>query len=310
MLDRIPVASTGNVAGGGISEELALMPLPGPGSQGGVSHAGGAGGAEARQARELRERPQEYLEMIDRRLGNRPLPDLGKLPPTGTQRGFSPAGELRLPAVVGTTSWDWVSGWIRREKELPPRDAVRVEELINTASLPAAAEADGLGVTVETMVTPWNRDSRLVAVEWSAGDAPLGGLEIRSIAASPQRVLGSFRAASEQSLPRSLPADRKTLVMIEVLKGDPDASPQRIEIRHDGRPPLEMVVPDPPATPSAGMRHAVLMAGFGLWLRDEGVGAEPLAQLVEAAATQDSDPVRRAARRVVGEALALADTGR
>jgi len=52
------------------------------------------------------------------------------------------------------------------------------------------------------------------------------------------------------------------------------------------------------------------MAGFGLWLRAEGVSASRLERTLAWAEEGDSDPVRADARRVVRQALQLAQAGR
>ena len=58
-----------------------------------------------------------------------------------------------------------------------------------------------------------------------------------------------------------------------------------------------------------GMRHAAGLAGFGMWLRGEGVTADQVRSML-LDSSSDSDPVRGDLRRMIDEALKLADSER
>jgi hypothetical protein len=117
---------------------------------------------------------------------------------------------------------------------------------------------------------------------------------------SERRVLGSFPVRQDGQLPATLPAGRRTLVMVELRRGGED--PSVIEIHQGDDQKRLLVVPGPGSEPSAGMLHSVALAGFGMWLRDEGVSAADLRSILDAA-EEDSDSVRTEVRRMMRAAL-------
>lgn len=307
LMSRVePNKSGALVASGVVTDEIALLPMPGPSVGEGSTSVGSRGGLAEEQAKSLESRPGGFLSDVAQHLDRRPLPEKESLPMTGAQSGFSSDSQTRLPVVVGTSSLRWVNGWIREKQQLPPRNAVRVEELINNAALPSGVQFEDLSVSLETMKCPWNSESVLVGVQIKAGASDARDLKVVYESEGTRRLLGSFSVRDDRELPSVLPANRRTLVMLEVIESASGLGAVSIDL---GVLSSKFDVPGIRDGVTAGMRHASLLAGFGMWLRGEGVTDDQVgAMLVEAEA--DADPVRAELRRVMSEALKLADSER
>ncbi len=282
-----------------LSDEIALLPMPVPGAESGNSGAAGGGtsvsAAPAEREAMLRDDPAGFLDRVSRRLAEEPV-DPAKLPRVHPLPGLSASDEIRLPLVVGHASYGWVRGWLREKDGLPPKDAVRIEELINT--FPLAAE----GLRVEAADCPWNPGGKLVACTLSAPAeraleanwffVPAEGAACRLLAAP-----GDGRSV----LPVRLPAGRSVTVLLEVKPAGDTAGLGLFRIQSKGDEVREFEA-GPVAAPSPAMRQVVLMAAFGMWLRGEGVDGAAL-ETTLAAAGEDDDPGRADSRRLVREAL-------
>ena len=293
--------SIGKTDAGVLPDEIALLPMPGPTVGAGSTSVGSLSNPMAEQVRNMDSRPGEFLADVARHLDRTPLPDRSRLPVTGNLAEFDGGPETRLPVVVGNSSLRWVSGWIREKQQLPPRSAVRIEELINSSSLSGGEEVEGLRLRIESMKCPWDSGSVLVGVQVKAGAEAVRDLKLAYRSGLERRVIGSFSTRGDSRLPTVLPAGRSTLVMLELQAMDENFG--EIEIRLGDRIHLRQL-PDPVEDASAGMRHASALAGFGMWLRDEGVGSAKLREMLEAA-TEDQDSVRTEVRRMMSEALKL-----
>lgn len=87
-----------------------------------------------------------------------------------------------------------------QENRLPPRDAVRIEELINNFSFdyPKPQGADPFTITTESATTPWNPDTRLVLI----------GLQGRSVAERnlpPSNLVFLIDVSGSMASPDKLP---------------------------------------------------------------------------------------------------------
>ncbi len=299
--------------GAGGAVELALLPMPGPaGVSGGAVAPGGGGSASAAarvtQREELEKAPGAFLDKVSRQLGSNPLPDPARLPALKPLPPLHPSGEIGLPVIIGHASYAWVRGWVRERAALPPKDAVRLEELVNTFPLDRR-DGDGVAPRIETAVSPWNPDSFLVAATLRGkdeGDTPVSwsfeaaeGVRVRLIA-SPGSDAGK--------LPDRLSAGRAVTVLLEVA---PAADSSRLGVLKweiDGEFTGRTVeVPSTVASP--GMRQLGLMAAFGMWLRGEGVEAAAMEEILRQAGG-DEDPGRADSRRLVRQALDVAAGGR
>jgi hypothetical protein len=299
-------------SGSGGAVELALLPMPGPSLEGGdaATPGGGASTAAIRttQREELQKDPGGFLDEVSRQLIRDPLPDPARLPSLKPLPPLQAGGEVSLPVVVGHASYGWVRGWIRDRAGLPPKDAVRLEELVNTFPL-EADDKDADPLSIGTAPCPWNPSAVLVAATLRAPGArdasvswsfePAEGARIRLIA-SPGSTAGR--------LPDRLPAGRPVTVLLEVV---PPAGADRagvLKLDVDGEFSGRIVaLPAEPASPA--MRQLGLMAAFGMWLRGEGPDAAGLESILKSAGT-DVDPGRSDSRRLVRQALDVAAGGR
>jgi hypothetical protein len=284
------------------AEELAVQPYPGPristlpatADQGKPAHSTGP-----------------LLDHMARDLAAKSLPDPTSLPPTIPLPAMRSDAEIDLPLLVGRASYDWVRGWIREKNELPPKDAVRIEELANAFPLPADEETRefaGLKIACVSIPSPWSGAGRLVGVQianesrhprqvqWSFSPAP-------GARAGGVRVLASTGGSGRQA--SDLPSGRRTLVLIELASAT-DAAGDLV-VSSSGRskrfPALE--------TKDPALQQAGLVAAFGIWLRGEGIDDSRLATIL-AATEKDStagtaaQPEWADSRRLVREALDLA----
>lgn len=270
-----------------------------------------SGSARARLAHGLQQGVESgaFLDPASRSMASQPLPDAWKLPASQGLPTLEDATQVELPLLVGHGSYERVRGWIRDRNELPPRDAVRIEELANAFPLPPEEEiADfaGLRVACLAMSLPWAGHGQLVGVqiandsgrdrrvEWSfrpAAGSRLGGV----------RVLASTDGGIGKSV-RTLPAGRRTLVLIELPSAGDDAGD--LVVASDGRsrrfPAKE--------SPDGALQQAGLVAAFGMWLRGEGIDDRRLTEMLAKAGNvdADADPVRADSRKLMREALRIA----
>jgi len=235
-----------------------------------------------------------------------------KLPEAAKMPAITPlhrTADLDLPLVVGHSSYDWVRGWIQEKNQLPPKEAVRVEELANAFPLPPEEETEsfaGLRVACVSMASLWSGPGRLV------------GVQIANESDKARRVSWAFRPApgsrdggvrvlastgGEASVPSTLPAGHRTLVLIELTSAAGDAGD--LVVSADGRsrriPAVETKAP--------GLKQAALVAAFGIWLRGEGIDDARLRQILVAAG-ENADPRAKEVRQLVGRALDIAAAGR
>ena len=288
--------------GGSDTEQLAVQPYPGPRIS--VLPANGEQTRPVRSSAPL-------LDHMARDLAANALPDPGTLPPTIPLPAMRSDVEIELPLLVGRASYDWVRGWIREKNELPPKDAVRIEELANAFPLPADEETRefaGLKIACVSMPSPWSGAGRLVGVqianesgqarqvEWSFSPAPgarQGGV----------RVLASTGGEGNQA--SDLPSGRRTLVLIELASATDSTGDLVVSAagRSKRFPALE--------TKDPALEQAGLLAAFGIWLRGEGIDDSRLATILAAAEKSGvsgapPEPGWADSRRLVREALDIA----
>lgn len=285
------------------SEDGGRPPLTGPAVPG--TAADGGGGAESDGGGWRAVAAGGAPEAAAPRAAADGLPEARRLPRTRNQSGFSDAAALRLPVLVGHESFGWVRRWIRERGALPPRDAVRVEELVNAASLETAPWIDGLELGVAAAACPWDPESRLVGIQLVARGGDQTDLVLESRAAAERRVLGSFGHRDDGGLPTTLPAGRANLVLLEVRGGAADFG--RLVLRRGGET-VTVDLAERAGPGGAEMAHAVAMAAFGRWLRGE-IDGDALERAAAAAEARDPDAVRRDSLALIGEALELAAGG-
>jgi len=289
----------------GSDHEVVRRSQPEPGVPPTVRPATGNGDATAGNSRHLHNgdgAPEAALADF----ANVKLPEAAKMPAiTPLDR----TADLDLPLVVGRSSYDWVRGWIEEKNQLPPKEAVRVEELANAFPLPAAEETEsfsGLRVACVSMDSLWSGPGRLVGVQIAneSGEARRVSWAFRPAPGARSggvRVLATTGGAA--SVPSTLPAGHRTLVLIELASAAGDAGD--LVVSADGRsrriPAVETKAP--------GLKQAALVAAFGIWLRGEGINDDRLREILVAAG-ENTDPRAKEVRQLVGRALDIAAAGR
>jgi len=297
-----------NVAVGEAMAEISLMPMPGSAASARSAVAGGAAVAADPVLGDTAERPGVFPDLKSGVPARDSLPDPRRLPALRPVPPLAVSGELALPLRIGQASYGWVRGWVRDRGALPPKDAVRLEELVNAFPLPVA-ESAGVASAIETAPCPWNPGSVLVAATLlaPAGDDVPVRWSFEPAAACRARLLAS-PGAGAAPLPELLPGGRSVTVLLEVAAAA-DASRLGVLKLDAGGDFSGRIVGPPAAAASPAMRQLGLVAALGLWLRGEGVDRAGMSAILEAAGT-DEDPGRADSRRLVREALEVDATGR
>lgn len=185
-------------------------------------------------------------------------------------------GSLDLPVQAGAASLDRIGRFIR-EDQLPAREIVRIEEMLEhflLRPLGSAAIAQGVTLSTETLACPWKPSATLLLVSFrgAAGSSH----EVKATftpdpaAVRRYRLLGFERADRESPLPSTLAAGRVTTLAIEVETSATDAAFGSIAWTVDGRvaAPLSLFR-QPDAEPSDDARFAALVCTYGQWLAGE-----------------------------------------
>ena len=144
----------------------------------------------------------------------------------------SESSSTTVPVMAGRTSFAWVERFLRERGELPPRDAVRLEELVNYPDYRESAEAQvgGVALTSELVPCPWNENCLLLGLllQRQPGSAETEKvsvqLEIDEERVAEYRLLGFAQpdgevvAGADASHP--LAAGNSTYVFYEIRPGD------------------------------------------------------------------------------------------
>lgn len=137
-----------------------------------------------------------------------------------------------VPVMAGRTSFAWVERFLRERGQLPPRDAVRLEELVNYPDYQerAGTQVGGVALTSELVPCPWNEDCLLLGLllQRQPGSEETEKvavqLEIDEERVAEYRLLGFAQpggkiiAGADASHP--LAAGNSTYVFYEIRPGD------------------------------------------------------------------------------------------
>ena len=195
-----------------------------------------------------------------------------------------------VPVMAGRTSFAWVERFLRERGQLPPRDAVRLEELVNYPDYHENAEAQvgGVALTSELVPCPWNENSLLLGLllQRQPGSEETEKvsvqLEIDEERVAEYRLLGFAQpdgevvAGADASHP--LAAGNSTYVFYEIRPGDVpfDEVPLgRVALKVTGQVGapvyrnLEVpAIPNRWLDSSNSFRTAATVAAYALCLRD------------------------------------------
>jgi hypothetical protein len=217
------------------------------------------------------------------------------------------AAEPRLPLPIhaGRSSLAWITHSVRTDRKLPPSNAVRLEEVLNSFTLRpdgAAAIASGVTLSTESVACPWKPSATLVVISFR-GAADTARDVSASFLADPAtvrsyRLLGfaPVSGLATDTLPTRLPAKAITSLVIEVEPSSPTGDLGTIEwtVNNQAAPTVS-VARHGDSEPSDDARFAVLVSTYCQWLVGEPGGLID-ADLVAAIARENASETTTADR--------------
>jgi hypothetical protein len=185
---------------------------------------------------------------------------------------------IGLPIVAGKKSLTLITKSIRDAGNLPSRQDVRIEEMLNAFPLDAKGSValhHGSSLGAEVVQCPWSPSGSLVFVK-------IRGARDRSIKLSVEfkgnensvissRLLGyeiEENDRNRKSMPQQLAAGEETLLAILVEAKSQDLGELVWSVDGEVAPAIELVR-DTEKEASSDSQFASLICGFGLWLREE-----------------------------------------
>jgi hypothetical protein len=199
---------------------------------------------------------------------------------------------LELPVQVANFSFDWVKKSIRTQQKLPPKSAVRLEEILNHYPLQFAGAAAIAGssaknvepghlasLTTETLPCPWKPSATLLLISLSGN--PHADCEIKiAFHANTEnvfryRLLGFAAVSGAQThpLPTKVAADTTTLLAVEIESKRLGTSLGHLEWTTNGiAAPAIPLSHHLDSEPSDDARFATLVCSFSQWLSGDQTG--------------------------------------
>jgi len=316
---------------------LALLPAPGPADASrkpGVADPGDAdpvsgaaapnlfaAHAVARDAA-LAKSADEFFRATTELLEHSPLPAASALPILSLRHsvGAGTAATLALPLHAGRASLGWVTHAIRSERQLPPPNAVRLEEILNRFTLrPAGAAAicQGVSITTESLPCPWKPSATLLLIAiHGAADAAhdvTATFHADPTTVALYRLLGfaPVSGLSPSALPSNLSAKSLTTLAVEIEPSSTATDFGSLEWTLDGQPAATIPITHHlDAEPSNDARFASLVCAFAQWLAHDQpafIDTELLAALAREIASATLAPDRTDLLILIDQALSLAE---
>lgn len=323
VLKQIPVEGTGtDLADGGqgvLQEEtvmrLLLAPAPRPGrvarlAQGNPiapSLPAALAGEDAVDdweaeyralTRLLHEDPQRFFENVERVARSAGMEDLAKLPRLEDNHYVKSVDQPQtsVPIVSGTASYSLVERFIRVEGVLPPRNVVRVEELVNCIRYEDEGDSELRGVRLgaELVRCPWDAGKLLLGVLLQNGSEEIIPstaalrLEVKDQLVESYRLvgfagIGTESGSDEAAVDPGLAPGRSNYVLFELEPSGLDLEERWVMVKVGlvlgGETRSAMIVPvmSPPrewSSATDNFQTAAILAGYGLLLRDSPYKAE------------------------------------
>ncbi|MBK1835579.1 VWA domain-containing protein [Roseibacillus ishigakijimensis] len=124
--------------------------------------------AQREFAQQILNDPQRFFASAERTARRQYLPPADSFAPLH-ENGYLSTREspsTTVPVMAGRTSFAWVERFLRERGQLPPRDAVRLEELVNYPDYreKAGAQVGGVALTSELVPSPWDEDVLLLGL--------------------------------------------------------------------------------------------------------------------------------------------------
>ncbi|NNC89924.1 MAG: DUF3520 domain-containing protein [Akkermansiaceae bacterium] len=308
-----------------------------PAAPGAEAEITGVGSAEYHAlGRLMSEDPAAFFRGVEKAARTAHLDELRKLPPLVENDFLScrDAPRARVPQVAGTASFAIVERFVRGANTLPPKNAVRVEELVNEVRYDNEwdAEMDDIRLGTELVRCPWDAEAVLLGVLLQNGSgAPLPATANLEINFKPDmvrsyRLLGYARGGAGRFPPvsRSLGAGDSNFVLYELLPAKQSVFTEHGVLLRvglvlsdaDEASPRAIISPvsGPPRDwdgASGNFQTASTLAAFGLLLRESphrgALDAGLLRRLASRAlaASREADLARRDALQLALDAAPL-----
>ena len=185
---------------------------------------------------------------------------------------------MGLPLIAGNKSLTQITRSIRELGNLPSRQDVRIEEMLNAFPLDAngiVALLNGASIGAEVVECPWSPSGSLVFVKIRGARDRSAKLSVEfksnDISVISSRLLGyeiEENTRDRKSMPQELSAGQETLVAILLEAKSQDLGQLLWSVDGQTAPVIELVR-DSEKEASSDSRFASLICGFGLWLREE-----------------------------------------
>jgi len=280
----------GHLAVEDVTREIALLPSDAAGfpeenstGQGNAATAvGGTSAASQRDALQTRQ-PDEYMQVIAKRIAIEPLPTATELPLI-RERGFVDASQhplAPLPLHVGTASWNWIKRSITEEQKLPHPSMVRAEEMINAFSFDAGQQLaqNKCIVRAESFAYGSDRARVIVSLHNSGNSAEQVSWGFIPMAGSRYRLIGFGSSVPGSKTSALLPAGGSVTLMLEIESASLTDRVGELLFTVAGKENrLPIARSDQPSTQAA---YFSLLSDFASWLRSPKSSSTALQQSIQ-----------------------------
>lgn len=179
-----------------------------------------------------------------------------------------------LPLTAGKRSLAMVASSIREKQEMPAKDTVRIEELLNAFPLQTQGTKalwKGCSIGVEVIQCPWKPSSSLafVDIRGAKDDALELSMEFRKNDDSivDHRILG-FTDSQGGKIFRAVEAGSENFIAILVNGRGDELGNMVWTVGGEAAPAVPFEI-NSESEPSDDARFAALICSYGLWLRGE-----------------------------------------
>jgi hypothetical protein len=187
-------------------------------------------------------------------------------------------GNIGLPLISGNKSLTQITRSIRDAGNLPSRQEVRIEEMLNAFPLDAknsVAIWKGNTLGVEVVKCPWSPSGSLVFVKIRGAKDRSSKLTVEfqsdETAIISSRLLGyeiEQNQRQRKAMPQQLSAGQETMVALIVESKNSNLGKLVWTVDGEVAPSVELIS-NFEKEASSDSRFASLICGFGLWLRGE-----------------------------------------
>lgn len=173
--------------------KMDMVGLDAPAARSGVgaNHQNGNSSAHV-MAAAIADDTDKFRQELAKRIEQRPLAAASDLPSLkgSSWQKTSKGKVLNVPLSSGAASWPWVSRYLRDENTLPPRQAVRIEEMVNhfRYTPPTMLQGAQLVADMEICTSPWNTKHLLLAVHVSARQGVDPGAAVAELVVNEEKI--------------------------------------------------------------------------------------------------------------------------